>query len=151
MDKEKFKERVKEIKEQIRLRKEHSEKCEPKWPYEMFGIECGKGWEKLYRPIIEYIERYNKDHDDKIEIHQIKEKFGGLRFYTSRYTDELRKMIADAESESYGVCEECGKPCGTIRNNFWIYTLCQDCFNSFEKRREERFENIRNKIKEKKN
>ena len=48
---------------------------EPKEPYELFGIECGEGWKKLYQPIIDYIDEYNKDKEgvDKIEIYQIKE------------------------------------------------------------------------------
>lgn len=50
-------------------------KVEPKWPYELFGIECGEGWKGLYQPIIDYIDKYNEDHEEKIEIHQIKEKF----------------------------------------------------------------------------
>ena len=25
-------------------------------PWELFHIECGKGWESLYKPIFEYIE-----------------------------------------------------------------------------------------------
>ena len=74
----------------------------PKWPYELFGIECGDGWKQLYQPIIDYIDEYNKTHNDKpIEIHQIKEKFGGLCFYTNFKTDELRSMIEDAEWKAY--------------------------------------------------
>ena len=68
-------------------------------PIELFGIECGKGWYKLIEPIIKYIEEYNQDkkEEDKIKIIQIKEKFGELRFYTNFGTEELHKMIEEAE------------------------------------------------------
>lgn len=115
---------------------------------EKFSIECGKGWEKLYKPIIEYIEKYNETHDEKIEIRQIKEKFGGLRFYARPYTDELRKMIGEAEAESYTVCEECGKKCKQINKGGWIYTLCEECYNSMEERATKRVAEFWNKIKE---
>lgn len=103
----------------------------PKWPYELFGIECGDGWKQLYQPIIDYIDEYNKTHNDKpIEIHQIKEKFGGLCFYTNFKTDELRSMIEDAEWKSHHICENCGKHIDKpITNNHWIYALCEDCYN----------------------
>ena len=57
-------------------RKEHPERFTPQWSYELFGVECGEGWKGLYQPIIDYISKYNEEHDDKFEIHQIKEKFG---------------------------------------------------------------------------
>ena len=72
------KEFLEKEKERIKKLRENEPKVEPKHPYELFGIECDKGWEKLYQPIIDYIEDYNKDKegDDRIEILQIKEKFG---------------------------------------------------------------------------
>ena len=91
---EKNKERIEKFKklcEEYKAKREQEKKdFEPKWPYELFGIECGEGWKHLYQPIIDYIEKYNNSHTDKIEIHQIKEKFGTLSFYTSKKTDELR-------------------------------------------------------------
>lgn len=100
--------------------------------YELFGIECGKGWKKLYQPIIDYIDEYNKEHEDKpIKIHQIKEKYGQLRFYTNFYTEELEKMIDKAEEESEHTCEYCGKHIdGPIIRHHWIYSLCEECFKS---------------------
>ena len=126
---------------------------EPQWPYEMFGIECGDGWKGLYQPIIDWIDNYNEDKegDDRIEIHQIKEKFGGLRFYASHYTDELRKMIDEAEEKSYVTCEQCGKPCKQTVKKHWIYTLCQECYDSIEERQKKQMEDFWKKIKDKYN
>jgi hypothetical protein len=58
-----------------------------------------------------------------ITASQVKEKFGGLRFYTNGYTDEVSGMIRMAESMSYRTCEVCGNP-GRSNNYGWISTLC---------------------------
>jgi len=58
-----------------------------------------------------------------ITASQVKEKFGGLRFYTNGYTDGISAMISMAESMSYRTCEVCGSP-GRSNNYGWISTLC---------------------------
>ena len=60
------------------------------------------------------------------EVHQVKEKFGGLRFYIGAGSDEIFQRIDKAEEESYQICEECGKP-GKLRDRSWIKTLCEEC------------------------
>lgn len=64
----------------------------------------------------------------KSEVHQVvaaqvKEKFGGLRFYVDGGDDEIYAMISFAEAMSYRMCEECGSP-GTTGGRGWIRTLC---------------------------
>ena len=133
-------EEAKKIIEQYRISnmaeiEKNPELVKPQWPYELFGVECGEGWKHLYQPITDYINEYNKSHvGNEIEIHQIKEKFGGLRYYVSHYTDELKKMIKDAEEASFNTCETCGKHISKpIIENRWIYAECDDCH---EKRKE---------------
>jgi ribosomal protein L37AE/L43A len=132
----------------------NNQNVEPKWPYELFDIECGSGWKHLYEPIIDAVAEYNiKQHneDDKIEIHQIKEKFGGLRVYLSKYTDELRKMIEDAEEKSYHTCEMCGKHIDKpIIKNHWIYAECEECYQKWLNKRAKALEAYENKVKENK-
>ena len=100
------------------------------YPYELFGIECEKGWFKLLEPIFDYIKEYNKDKDDehKIEITQIKEKWGTLRVYVNFGTDELFKLIDEAEDKSELICEFCGSEenVGSTKTG-WISTICLDC------------------------
>ena len=55
---------------------------------------------------------------------QVKEKFGGLRFYVDRATDEHYKYIYFAESMSYRTCEVCGSP-GKRYTDGWHKTLCE--------------------------
>jgi hypothetical protein len=54
---------------------------------------------------------------------QVKEKFGGLRFYTNGATDKHHNYISFAESMSYCTCEECGAP-GKRYTDGWHQTLC---------------------------
>ena len=54
---------------------------------------------------------------------QVKEKFGGLRFYVQAATDKHYQYITFAESMSYRTCEECGAP-GKTYTDGWHTTLC---------------------------
>ena len=54
---------------------------------------------------------------------QIKEKFGGLRFYVHAATDKHYNYISFTESMSYRTCEECGAP-GKTYTDGWHKTLC---------------------------
>ena len=131
MDKEEFLKIKEKLAEKIK-----NENVEPKYPYELFGVECGKGWKHLYQPITDFIMEYNKEHEDNpIIIHQIKEKFGGLRYYVSNYIDGLAEMIDKAEDESYNTCEICGKHIDEpIIEHHWIYPQCKECFEALRKK-----------------
>jgi len=54
---------------------------------------------------------------------QVKEKFGGLRFYVQAATDKHYQYIWFAESMSYRICESCGAP-GKTYIDGWHTTLC---------------------------
>jgi len=99
----------------------------PKHPFELFGIEHYFGWYGLTLPIIEEIRKYNVKHPkNEIKINQIKEKFGGLRFYVSSAPDYIHNMILKAEHESKHICEKCGARGSTENINGWIWTLCDE-------------------------
>lgn len=34
-------------------------------PFELFGVECHKGWFNLLKPIFEYVQDYNKDKTEE--------------------------------------------------------------------------------------
>ena len=61
----------------------------------------------------------------QFEVLQVKEKFGGLRFYVNRKSDAIRQRIEAAIQESLHTCEVCGQP-GTLRENGLIKTLCDE-------------------------
>lgn len=86
-----------------------------------FGFECGDGW---YR-IIDKASRIISKVDPDAEMVQVKEKFGGLRMYLDGNNRAL-DIANIAESMSYTVCENCGKP-GSVRQGRWVQTLCDGC------------------------
>mgnify|MGYP001466775966 CR=1 FL=1 len=58
-----------------------------------------------------------------IRVEQIKEKFGGLRFYYQGGDDYIDGMVTMAETWASSVCEKCGDR-GKRRQGGWIRTLC---------------------------
>ena len=58
---------------------------------------------------------------------QVKEKFGGLRFYVNcRKEEAIRQRTGIAAQESFRTCEICGQP-GTLREaRRCIKTLCDE-------------------------
>lgn len=63
----------------------------------------------------------------EFHVDQIKEKFGGLRFYASCETDEQYEAICAAERESYTVCELCGSRENVSSKGGWVKTFCEPC------------------------
>ena len=87
-------------------------------PIDLFGIECGAGWNCLTLPLIKRCRR------EGVRVAQIKEKFGGLRFYVyNELSESMQLAVDDAEELSYTICEECGEP-GERRSGGWVKTLC---------------------------
>ena len=102
----------------------------PKMFAEPFGgFACGEGWwpilEALCGQIQHHIDWKNKQANvvHQVTVAQIKEKFGGLRFYYSGGDDAIDGMVRMAESWAARSCEECGAP-GKSREGGWIKTLC---------------------------
>lgn len=85
-----------------------------------YEYSCGKGWKDLIDPLIEMCEKNN------VQINQIKEKFGGLRFYVASAGKEIYDAIDEAERKSFETCESCGAP-GKLRKGGWLKTLCDKC------------------------
>lgn len=61
-------------------------------------------------------------------ILQIKEKWGGLRFYVDADMETLH-FIDEMEEKSLTVCERCGE-FGKLRRGGWVLTLCDKCNES---------------------
>ena len=103
----------------------------PKESCMFWGFEHGDGWfhiiDSLCFDIQKYID-FKKDIVPQVVASQVKEKFGGLRFYTAyAYSDEFEAIIEKYEELSLKTCEYCGRP-GTINDTrSWIKTLCSMC------------------------
>ena len=96
-------------------------------PYGGFAIS--EGWwliiERLCANIQHHLNWKNKESEvvPQVVVRQIKEKFGGLRFYYDGGDDEITGMVRMAESWADHTCETCGNK-GERRNGGWIRTLC---------------------------
>lgn len=89
-------------------------------PYSMFGISCDNGWYQILLNLMTALDRIGWDG----KICQIKEKFGGLRFYVDHYGDPditwaVETLIEEAERESFHTCEHCGIRVPWNRRTFW--------------------------------
>jgi len=121
-----------------------SKKMEERFPL-MFagkygGFAVGKGWYPILEALCANIQNHidwsvkNNQWDiennkeprkivPQVEVEQIKEKFGGLRFYYQGGDEQIHGMVRMAEAWADASCEECGAP-GKSRNGGWIRTLC---------------------------
>ena len=118
----------------------------PKMFAEPYGGFCvGEGWwpiiETLCANIQSHTDWWNKNREtrpvvEQVEVNQIKEKFGGLRFYYSGGDETIAGMVRMAEAWASHSCETCGAP-GTSRDGGWIKTLCDHHEAERQQRRKE--------------
>lgn len=110
-------------------------------------ISCGRGW----YPILVELDEQLAAIFPHYELHQVKEKFGGLRFYWEagvhgagqdetvagqaafdRLRERAEQLVAEAERRASATCEHCGQPgqlCRTSGPAPWYRTLCPDCMH----------------------
>ena len=104
-------------------------------PFDLWGFECNDGWFELIDTLCNRIQKHvdyrtsvaqDPDELEHIQVvaQQVKEKFGGLRFYVDGATEEHHNYIWFAENMSYRTCEVCGSP-GKLYTQGWHTTLCE--------------------------
>lgn len=111
----------------------------PYWEIRRHGVTCGDGWYPLLNSLCLQIERLilemppEKRGDNYVV--QIKEKFGGLRFYMhgpgALYDTPIGRLVFEAERLSLRTCELCGKGGALARNarKSYLKTLCDECLS----------------------
>lgn len=91
-----------------------------------FGLAVGKGWLPLIDRLCAAIMEQD-GHEDVYAV-QVKEKFGGLRFYVNSAPSAVHDLINAAEDESFQTCEGCGTMEGVeTGGKYWIKTYCSAC------------------------
>ena len=112
-----------------------------------YGWRKAFGWEMLK----ELDQVIREDEINNFTILQIKEKFGGLRFYcTGDYGDnkKISEIIRKYEELSYRTCIECGKPAKWISTG-WICPYCDECKQKIVEEETPKFVSIEEFYKEK--
>lgn len=108
---------------------------------EDFYFECMDGWFDLIDGLCYKLQSYIDDFDnvEQIIAGQVKEKFGGLRFYIEQGGDDyIYSLIKEVEHQSYKTCEDCGSP-GKVQNlGYWLICRCPTCFAKSEEARKTR-------------
>ena len=79
----------------------------------------GAGWAEIVGDLVDLCEKHG------VEILQVKEKFGGVRFYVGSAPDEVHRAIEAAEDKSIATCELCGAPGSVICHSGWLMTRCE--------------------------
>lgn len=92
-----------------------------------------KGWRKcfgiqMYKEIKASLKGHN--YLKEYRITQIKEKFGGLRWYDAGAPEEVNKIIQKYEYISEKTCIVCGRPATKISRG-WISPYCDDCYKRY--------------------
>lgn len=90
----------------------------------------GEGWWPLIQNLHDNIVEIDPDY----KLDQVKEKFGGLRYYITTSSDVedykirlIDQLISVAEHQSYKTCETCGQLGKLRKDNYWVYTSCNEC------------------------
>lgn len=94
-------------------------------------FECDDGWASLIAELEAKLKALSPDYT----VSQVKEKFGGLRYYANpgevdpETSERFYDLIREAEAKSYETCERCGRPGQLARRGGggWYKTLCPAC------------------------
>ena len=107
-----------------------------------WGFECPDSWFNLLKKLTINLENINNLYKNDLEIiaHQVKTKFGSLRFYYDIvYKSEINqdniektvhKYICEAEEESWNICCDCGD-IANLTSNGWIDRYCKKCASKY--------------------
>lgn len=89
---------------------------------------CGEGWRGLLTDLCDTLEPLLESfpEDERPYAVQVKEKFGGLRFYMMGSSLEMEAAIDIAEERALKTCEVCGAP-GQPNESGWISVRCIPC------------------------
>lgn len=83
----------------------------------------GSGWNALTAELITDLIALGWDR----QVAQVKEKFGGGRFYIGAGTREIHDRIMQWGRGTFETCEFCGTKEGVTTSGNWLKTLCTSC------------------------
>lgn len=100
-----------------------------------WGFDIGNGWFPVLYELCGKLEEICKPNKIPFAFDQIKEKYGGARFYytcdveqETTADDAIYKLVSDYENICDHICANCGgyyTKKTTLRG--WIYDACEEC------------------------
>jgi hypothetical protein len=97
------------------------------WQVGVPQLEIGPGWARL----VSDLARELGDIAPGYVVIQVKEKFGGLRFYAiqppesgERSLARFQQAIRDAEDRAEVTCDECGDEGNMVLSDHWYRVRC---------------------------
>lgn len=94
-----------------------------------YGCIAPDGWKDIVLETDAMLAHIDPDY----EIHQIKEKYGTLRYYYGSNIEYgsiqdkiMQAIVRAAEARSATICEVCGKWGETDWESSWVRTLCDE-------------------------
>jgi len=93
-------------------------------------IGCLPGWLDLIDELCRTLKSHLDTHPElpPLQVRQVKEKFGGLRFYYSGGDAACRDAVDLAQERSLSTCEVCGQ-IGVLGGESWLRVRCVDHIN----------------------
>lgn len=108
--------------------------CDFEYSMDEACLDVGEGWRPLLRKLMEDLFKLGW----RGRVDQIKEKFGGLRFYANlhgipdKHDQKATDLIVQAMEDSETICEECGDP-GRIRGfHGWMFCRCDEHYEELK-------------------
>jgi hypothetical protein len=107
-------------------------------------VECNEGWHPIIDDLSKEVSEIAKkfpaiNGENRINVVQIKEKFGGLRYYVDYHSmsdddiQQIEYVIRNAEMKTFIICEDCGGNGEKVSpKRYWMKTLCTDCQNKYD-------------------
>lgn len=107
------------------------ERFPPQWPRQ---INCRRGW----YPILVRIDEQLAEYCPSYEVHQVKEKWAGLRYYfavpagldlPAPIRHAMHEVVDDGEREAARTCELCGRTPAKVyvSSESYLRTVCRQC------------------------
>ena len=101
------------------------------------------GWRKCFgiqmcKEIKQALLRDGRKVLKNYRIEQIKEKFGGLRWYDEHFNDEVASIVKKYEYISERTCSVCGRPAKYLTRG-WIEPYCEKCVPEKQKDSAQRY------------
>ena len=97
------------------------------WRDASIGGQVNPGWE----PLVDELHAKVLEIDPNVHVAQVKEKFGGLRYYFDTDLlegyDKIAAIVDEYEARSYKTCEVCGSTEAVETGGFghgWVNSLC---------------------------